>query len=253
MENQNLRFPGQSLDEKLHEILFEKIFIYAVSIMVVFLVVSQEWIRFFFNTIPHPIPITILGVFGVTFCIFKIRKNIYLARNIRQGRDGEREVGQKLEDLRSNGCVVFHDILGPSFNLDHVVVSPHGIFTVETKNYSRKNANTKIEFIEGQVVVNGKHPDRDMIVQSLAQATWLRNILKESTGKEFNVKSVIVFPGWFVDPESQKRAQKEKNVWLLNPTALPSYINNELVILNDQDLHLISYHLARHIRTTIAE
>jgi hypothetical protein len=72
--------------------------------------------------------------FAIIPGIVRTRKQI---RAMRLGRDGERAVGQALEQLRRYGYRVFHDILGPNWNIDHVVIGPGGIFTVETKTLSK--------------------------------------------------------------------------------------------------------------------
>ncbi len=249
LKDKSLRLPGQSLDEKLTEFVDEKIGGFLVIIALALIFISLEWVRSYWIMPPHPILVTIAGSIAIIFCSFRIRKNVRTALAIRQGRDGERIVGQQLEGLRTTGCVIFHDILGKDFNIDHVVVSLQGIFTIETKTWSKRNPQEEIRFDGHSLIVNGHRPDRDSIIQSIAEANWLRRKLKESTGKEFQVNPVIVFPGWFVDPVSSKFAQ-EKGVWLLNPKALPKYIKNTPVILSNEDLNLATFHLTRYIQTT---
>src|SRR3989344_3976341 len=192
-----LRLPGQTIDEKIGTILDEKIMSYLLSIILVLFLVAYEWIHWFWVIQPRPILVTIIGVIFTIFCISRIRINISDIQNLKKGRDGERIVGQMLEELRSDGAVVFHDILGPSFNIDHVVVSPHGIFTIETKTWNKKSKDEVIKFDGERLFINGYSPERDPIKQSLAGAHWIKQTLKESTGKEFHIKPVIVFPDWF--------------------------------------------------------
>jgi hypothetical protein len=64
-----------------------------------------------------------------------------------------------------------------------------------------------------------------------------------STGKEFPVRPVVLFPGWFVEP-----LPKGSSVWVLNPQALPSFIQHEPIRIKESDLHMAAYHLARYIR-----
>jgi hypothetical protein len=59
-----------------------------------------------------------------------LRKRI---KELRLGRDGEKIVAEQLECLRESGAQVFHDVPGDGFNLDHVVISNHGIYAIETK------------------------------------------------------------------------------------------------------------------------
>lgn len=83
-------------------------------------------------------PIVISIVFGAScvFCGYRVYKHVKKFNALKLGRSGERAVGQYLENFRESGSHIYHDILGDSFNVDHVVISPKGIFVVETKTYS---------------------------------------------------------------------------------------------------------------------
>ena len=87
-------------------------------------------------------------------------------------------------------------------------------------------------------------PDRDPVIQAKAQATWLRNLLAESTGKSFDVFPVPLFPGWFTEqPPASLRP-----LWVLEPKALPSFIEREPPRLAAAESKLAAYHLSRYIR-----
>lgn len=55
-----------------------------------------------------------------------------------KGAAGERIIGDSLDGLRSEGFAVLHDrrIPGTRANIDHIVVSPAGVFVVDAKNWS---------------------------------------------------------------------------------------------------------------------
>ncbi len=55
-----------------------------------------------------------------------------------KGAAGERELGRSLDGLRDEGFAVLHDrcIPGTRANIDHIVVSPAGVFVVDAKNWS---------------------------------------------------------------------------------------------------------------------
>jgi hypothetical protein len=76
----------------------------------------------------------------------------------------------------------------------------------------------------------------------------LKQIIKESTGKDIDVKKVVLFPGWFIEPTAES---KESYVWVLNPKALPSFIANSREQLVSEDLNLVAYHLSRFVRTAV--
>lgn len=79
------------------------------------------------------IPI-IIGVLSVVSAIIAI----WLSNPINKGAYGEYYVSRKLKGL-SDEYMVINDLLLPSSQgttqIDHVVVSPYGIFVIETKNY----------------------------------------------------------------------------------------------------------------------
>ena len=80
---------------------------------------------------------------------------------------------------------MFHDVVGAGFNVDHVLIGPAGIFTVETKTWSKPLKGSPEIVYDGQTIRVGQHsPDRDPIAQAKAQAGWLRTLLLESTGRD---------------------------------------------------------------------
>ena len=117
---------------------------------------------------------------------------------------------------------------------------------IETVKRTREQVARAIHSVV-EITINGHTPDRNPMEQAKAQSKWVNEILRESTGKDYPVRPVIVFPGWYVEPT---RKEDGRGIWVLNPKALPSFIENEPVLLEQQDIMLATYHLSRHIRTT---
>ena len=110
----------------------------------------------------------------------------------------------------------------------------------------RKRSGEAHVVFDGKTIrIDGFEPDRDPIVQAKAQASWLRELLAESTGHKFAVKSVIVFPGCYVD----YIGPKERTIWVLNPKALSTFLDHEGTQLSLEDIQLASFHLSRFVRT----
>jgi hypothetical protein len=173
-------------------------------------------------------------------------RRIYLARArvkaLKLGLAGERAVGQLLEGLRVGGARILHDIQGDDFNVDHVVVSSRGIYCIETKTITKRSPDAIVRYDGRRVLVDGRTPDRDPIKQVTAAAKWLSTQIADSTGKRFWVRPVVVYPGWFVETPPEARGA---SVWILEPKALAKWIENESASIDDSDVSLISYHLAR--------
>jgi hypothetical protein len=242
-----LHYPGESLDReitKLQDEMFSKYGVYAAFFFTIAIV---EWLRFLTNAQPNPWVYSISALFVISFCTYKIMKIKGQVRLLELGRDGERAVGEYLDRLRENGYAVFHDIVGDGFNIDHVICSPSGIYAVETKTRSKPiRGEAKVIYDGKKVIVDGMEMERDPIIQAKAQAKWLREVLRKSTGKTYPIHPVILFPGWYVE---SKVAKSSSRAWVLNPKALPAFIESAEKKVPDPDLHLASYHLSRYIRS----
>ena len=209
---------------------------------------GYEWWRSWSDIPPQPWPFTFFAVLGIAYAVFRIWRAVPEIRALRLGRDGEKAVGQFLERLREQGYRVFHDIIGPGFNIDHVVIGPAGVFTIETKTYRKlPGPNVKIRFDGERLAVDGVALERDPVTQASAQARWLRNLLQESTARAFNVRPVVLFPGWFIE---QAKDGSTRDIWILNPKAFPKFLDNEPAVLNAEAINQASLHLSRIVRTT---
>lgn len=250
LKGRPLRNPGQSLDARLDDLLHRKILFPMLTTGLLLILAGMEWLRWYRGTPPQPLLYTSIAAGYAIYALVSIRRSWAHLKAIKLGRDGERAVGQYLDQLRESGARIFHDIVGKEFNVDHVVVATQGIFAVETKTWSKPvRGEAHIQFDGTNIRAANYTPERQPVRQVLAQAAWLRDLLKESTGRNLAVKPVIVFPGWFVDAAATAEGKKH-GVWLLNPKALPSFIAAEPDLYGLEDLKLAAYHLSRYIRTT---
>lgn len=239
-----LRTPGQSLDEQIVKLQTDDFGYYATIICAMVGVIMYEWECWFTKSRPEPYILSTMGLVVIGFCTMRLRKLGKRIAQLKLGRDGERTVAEALEEVKKDGSVVYHDIVGSGFNIDHVIVSRHGVVTVETKTRTKAGAET-VTFDGSAIRVDHHSPDRDPIVQATAEARWLRSMLKESTGKDYPVRPAVVFPGWFVEAEL---GAKGSRVWVLNPKMLPGYVDQEPKTVSEEDMRLAAYHLSRYIR-----
>lgn len=242
-----LRNPGQSVEHELDDLIDEK-FAWPMSMGVVVIGFSLfEWWRYYYPQDPSPRIVTALAVLFFGWAAFQMVRAWPTLQSLKLALKGEKAVGQYLERLREQGYQVFHDVIGSSFNVDHVIVGPAGIFTIETKTISKRpGPDAKVVFDGDRVLVDGFEPDRDPVIQAKAQATWLRQLLFESTGRKLLVRPVIVFPGWWVE---QSRGST-REMWVLEPKALPGFLAHEPEVLTSEDVKLASFHLSRFIRAS---
>jgi len=245
IKNLPVRMAGQSTREKLTAIFDDDVMPYFLCAAMVGVITSMEWCHFLFRTPLMPRFFTAVFVACCILTAWKLRKSIYKARQLRLGAIGEEAVGQFLDEkLRPMGCQVFHDILGESFNVDHIVVGPTGVFAIETKTHSKPMKGIcNVKFDGEKITVNGMTPDRDPIVQAKAEARWVSDLLEQSTGRRFFVQPIVLYPGWYVETTKQN-----VDVLVLNDTVVPTFIKNTRNHqLSPEDISLISFHLKRYV------
>jgi hypothetical protein len=102
-----------------------------------------------------------------------------------RGARGEEQVGGLLEQMSDRGWRVIHDASLGRGNVDHILIGPPGIFTIETKSHP------------GPVRVARVHG------ATLSQAQAQRRAIERATGVE--VEPLIVFSRAWVDRPMARR------------------------------------------------
>lgn len=244
LKKRPLRQAGQSLDDEINRFIDEKIGFHAFLITLFSVIIVWEWVTWFFKIPINPLWFSIFATIIIAFSIRKIliyKKNV---KRLKMARDGEKIVGESLDLLREKGYIVFHDIIGGDFNVDHVIVGQNGVFTIETKTVS-KPPGGEIQYDGEKIIIDGFSLDRDPIVQAKAQANWLKELLNDLTGKNLHIQPVILYPGWFVSPQP-----KGAEVWVLNEKAFPAFLEKERSSLNSEDIRALATYLSRYARNT---
>lgn len=246
LKDKPLRHAGQSLDEEINRLIEDDALPY-ITISIMFIVIALfEWYRWYTLAPPSPILLTVVAIIITLLSAYKIVKVRSKLVNLKQGRDGEKAVGQYLENFRANGIKILHDIRGDGFNIDHIVISTKGVYLIETKTYSKPvKGKTEIIFDGQKLFFNGKSYDDSIIIQVKAEKKWLSDLIEELTARKFLVQPVIAFPGWFVKMTNTN----DSGIWALNPRGLPTFLNNQQEVMTQEDVQLISNHLSRYIRS----
>ena len=132
------------------------------------------------------------GVFGALFVASLVSVVAYWRKGVRRvesffrGARGEERVANVLAGL-PDSCHVFHDFVTGSEHVDHVVVVPAGVFSIETKSWQGK-----VTIEEGHVLVNGALPTRDPVVQAQREADQVKAALAR-LGFNVTVVPVVAF------------------------------------------------------------
>lgn len=244
-----LRVAGQSLDEEIDDLAYDHLLAPLMFAVMVTTMAGLEWWRYLYNLKPNPVAYSAGALLAIVFAAYKVWRNQGKLRQLKQGRDGERAVAQYLEWFRSSGCFVFHDVPNGDANIDHLIVGPKGVFTIETKTLSKpERGPCKLSLVDGAILANGRPLERNPLNQAKAQAGWMRGFLNEARF-DVHVWPVVLFPGWFVQPFDVKAT----GAWVLEPKALSKYMENEPDRLTRDEVKAIGSAMTSYIRAELSK
>lgn len=154
----------------------------------------------------------------------------------RSGAAGERAVGKMLDGLRVQGIVAVHDrrVPGRRTNIDHIAVSPTGVFVVDTKNVAGKVAVSR-----SGLRVAGRRQDK-MLDGLASQVAVVQRVLDEARLIPVVVRGVLCFTKadlpWF--------KPQPRGIALLYPRGLRRGLTKGDVVLTREQINAVATQLA---------
>jgi hypothetical protein len=248
-----LRQAGQSIEEQIQTIFDDQVSIWAILVVGLPIATALLTLYTLLGATLQSLTIgtALLTCIACPVAIIKIVRLKRQLKNLRLGRDGERVVGQFLdEQLRARGYHLFHDVVvrpqsGGAFNIDHIAIGAGGIFVLETKTRNKPALGDPVVEYDGEAVKVGYGPrDPSDVQQVAANARWLADMLEKTTGQRIlAIRPVLLYPGWWIEGSSSG-----KDVWVLEPKALPKWLDNERPRLTDEQIALYSHRVSQHVR-----
>lgn len=209
-----LRLPGQALRNRLNK-AFSALFLNAALGPLISLAplvygmgrmlfaARQNWIEWAFYGLLSTLLV-------VMFSLLLIR-DYQRIRRLKLGVACEMAVGQELEHLQRPEVPpyhVFHDVPTDTFTIDHVVVTPHGVFVIETR------ARTAAINLEGRVVkqvhVEAERlrfpnwQERRPLYKTRQAVAWLDQWLASRGLRDVPMLGVLVLPGWHINSDASR-------------------------------------------------
>lgn len=123
---------------------------------------------------------------AVAFTSWAATRGLRRVERFFKGARGEEKVAGVLAGL-PEGYHVFNDFKAGSGYVDHVVLGPTGIFSVETKCWAGE-----VTVEDGSVLINGRLPSRDPVPQAVRECEQVRGSFA-AVGWKGRVVPVLVF------------------------------------------------------------
>ncbi|MGY0561191.1 nuclease-related domain-containing protein [Luteimonas sp. A277] len=210
--------PGQQLVKRMsdHETeLMTSVMIMYMAFPMMFMLwagMQIDWTEFQWGTREGLLTTGALACFA--YGLWEYIKHLHARDRVADGLLAERVTGMQLNRLVAQGCLVLHDLPADGFNLDHVVVSPRGVYAVETKSFrkpkrAKSERNYNVRF-DGKRLHFPDFVETGAVEQAERYAHWL-----EKTLREFEINAPVIpalaLPGWMIEqPDEIWRSSRVK-------------------------------------------
>ncbi|HEY4299649.1 MAG TPA: nuclease-related domain-containing protein [Candidatus Didemnitutus sp.] len=242
-----LRGPGESLQQRIQVMDENQIFLLLALIFVPILIGLS--LLALMQSENFATPGARMGLALGAALLLGLSGAWYLAKEaIRRGNHhlgwfGERMTAEEIEPLREHGWRIFHDVPGErggfEFNIDHVLVGPGGVFSIETKmrrkGHARPGRKEHEVSYDGQVLSWPWGEDSYGLAQAARNADWLRDWLSVVTGERLEVTPILAFPCWYVTPPNARHA-----VSVVSLSYLAGFVTVRPDVLNPAQIDLFS-------------
>ena len=172
-----------------------------------------------------PLTAASLLVASLLWMIWSLVQGLRRVERFFKGARGEERVSGILESL-PDGYHVFNDFVACGKHVDHVVVGPGGVFSVETKFW-----RGKVTVEDGRILLDGQLPDRSPISQANREATLVRNALANA-GWNGQVTPILTFAS---DTFATHRANIKGTV-VMNASELKESFASDRVVIPPAEL-----------------
>lgn len=163
--------------------------------------------------LPGTLAVGTLFLLGIKMLEKKGNVTLKHAKQAERGAIAEEKTGAILEGL-PEGNIIIHDFNTGRGNIDHILIGPKGIFTLEVKSH-----RGTVTFDNGSLQRDGNAFEKDFLKQAWAECFAVRETLATWDIKEPKAEPLIVFSNAFV-----KTRGKSNGVSIMNLKFLPTFL-----------------------------
>jgi hypothetical protein len=237
-----LRLKIEDLDDQIYSELSGLLVFPALLVFATLAQHPKDWLT--------PVLFFIISAGASAFFGVRLFKLMGTRANYRLGFEGERLVGEELTRLVAVGFEIYHDVPFDEFNIDHVLVGPRGLFTIETKTRRKPlNDDGKKEFrvqFDGRALQWPWGFDGHGIEQAKNNARTVAVWLTSATGETVRAVPILTLPGWLVE-----RKAPSDGIHVLNPKEIYQVCASQPEKITESQIQRIKHQLNQKCRIEV--
>lgn len=219
---------------------------YFAAAAVFALLAGLEWTAYLNGWPRRPVVYSIAALISLSIAVWRLRNFQQQLRRFHRTPDPRQGVAQFLEPLRKHGAHLFHGVASGGMNLDHIVVSRHGIYVIDVQDGAKPWPKSTLRLDHSHVLVADRLPDRNLAKTVQDQARWLSGMLEQATGKRFTVRGLVVMPQWWI------KQQGTSGVGVFDAKSLCQSIERAADCITPSDLWLVCDQLSQCFDAALA-
>ena len=205
--NMYLRSPGESTLNRIDRATSEFL-TFGIAVAVVPLILLLTYLAYVnFARAPQGwLELAYLVCLSMGFLLYgvnKLRRLRLKTKRLRKMYTGLQSVALEINQLLLSGHHVYHDFPSGRFYIDHIIVGPTGVFTVQSRipsGFLRASAHQDRRVsVVGSELITDQTTDTHTIPNTVFHASWLANWLLTDTGEAVRVQPLLTLPGWDVE------------------------------------------------------
>jgi hypothetical protein len=219
-----------------------------VPLALFILLSTQAWAGYYLARVFDPTRVMVdatLALLSLMLLISRITRAIPRLKIMLEERAQSLKFPTALDRTAKVSGTVYHRVQGIGFEVDHVLVTPAGIFAISVEVIHQPPGHEASALFDGEFLhIEGAYALREPVARSKVVARCLADLIKEWAGFSYKVRPVLIVPGWTVH---QPRPQSSES-WACEPSEFLSYVAKQRGVLEPTEITRIRNALDEIVR-----
>jgi hypothetical protein len=209
---------------------------------------AQAWIGYYIASVLDPTRVMVdatLALLALMLLVSRVARALPRLRILLNERTQGRQFSNALDEAVASTGIVYHQVRGIGFEVDHVLVTPAGIFAISFEVIHQGAGNEASALFDGEFLhIEGAYALREPVARSKVVAKCLADLIKEWSGFAYKVRPVLIVPGWTIHRPRPAGADS----WACEPAEFLNHVARQNAVLEPSELANIQNAMAEVVR-----